>query len=109
MADLVETFPKQGGKSPQRRRRDEWEADKRAGYRAIEGRSGGVCEVRGCDRRAAHHHHKAGRVGPGVNDPDMLMHVCPRCDLRITTEPLWAKGEGYSLDRVPRTSKVVES
>ena len=77
------------------------------GKEAVKRRSRGWCEVRGCDRRAAHTHHKGGRRGPVdvVNDPAMLLHVCAECDLRITTEPAWAKREGYSVDRVPLPSE----
>lgn len=93
------------GLSPRER-----EAEKRAGYRAVDERSRGWCEAPGCDRRAASHHHMAGRVGPGVNDPDLIVHLCLECDLRVTTEPAWAKAEGLSVDRVPRRlSKAVES
>ena len=105
MGDLVETHFKGPRKpSPQKRRRAQWEREKNEGYAVIDVRSGGVCEVDGCTRPATSHHHKAGRVGPGVNHPSMLLHVCARCDLRITTEPEWAKENGYSLDRVSRPS-----
>jgi hypothetical protein len=40
-----------------------------------------------------------------VNHPDMLLDVCAQCDHRITTEPAWAKAEGYSLDRVSLPSE----
>lgn len=63
-------------------------------------RSRGWCEVRGCDNRGRHHHHRGGRVGEGVNDPDMVILLCPQCDHRVTTDPAWAKAEGYSVDRV---------
>lgn len=105
MGDLVETFFK-GPRKPsrQKQRRARWEAEKRAGYRVVDIRSGGQCEVDGCRNRATSHHHKAGRVGPDVNHPSLLLHVCVECDLRITTEPEWAKANGYSVDRVPRPS-----
>ena len=92
--------------SSQKQRRAQWEAEKRAGYQAVDARSRGWCEAKGCDRKATNHHHMAGRVGPGVNDPSVLLHLCGWCDDRITREPEWAKANGYSLDRVPRgTSK----
>lgn len=106
MRRMVSPIPKPG-MSSQRARRRAWEREKRAAYEVVDVRSGGLCEV--CrERRASSHHHRAGRVGPGVNHPSLLLHVCRECDHRITTEPLWAKEHGYSLDRVPRgTSKDV--
>lgn len=107
---MVEPIEKTGVRSTQAKRRRQWEREKAEGYAAVDKRSGGVCEVSGCRRAAENHHHMAGRVGPGVNDPELLKHLCPPCDLRVTTEPEWAKANGLSLDRVPRgTSKDVAS
>jgi hypothetical protein len=109
---MVEPLAKTTGKrSPQQARRAQWEAEKRAGYEIVDARSGGICEVDGCTRKATSHHHRAGRRGPGVNHPSMLLHLCAWCDHRITTDPLWAKEHGYSLDRVslPLAKPVLET
>lgn len=114
MADrMVEPIPKQSGfkqRSPQQQRRAMFEAAFRKGKVAVRKRSGGWCEVDGCDRRATSTHHKAGRRGPVdvVNDPALLMDLCGPHDHRVTTEPAWAKEQGYSLDRVSLpTPKIV--
>jgi hypothetical protein len=101
VADLVEPYPKPEGRSPQRERRRKWEADYRKAREVAKKRSNGVCEV--CRKCAATStHHKAGRVGADVNDPEMLLRVCVWCDHKITTEPAWAKAQGFSVDRTNR-------
>ena len=102
MADLVEPDWKPRAKrSPQRQRRLDFERQYAKARELVRKRSGGVCEV--CrENRATSTHHKAGRVGDGVNAPELLLHVCVWCDHRITTEPEWAKAEGYSVDRTNR-------
>lgn len=105
MSDLVDPIPKQGGRSPQRQRRLDFEREFRKAKAIVRVRSRGWCEVQGCDRKADHTHHKAGRVPntaqgrPNPNDPDLLLDVCVQCDHRITTEPEWAEANGYSMRR----------
>lgn len=112
---MVEPVFKQTGFRQRSRQRDNrllFERAFQAGKRIVRERSKGWCEVDGCDRPATQTHHKAGRRGPIdlVNDPRMLLDVCAPCDHRITTEPEWAKAEGYSLDRVSLPSpKIVAS
>lgn len=95
--------PKQDtGFRPKRRakRMRQFDRDFEAVKPHVRKRSGGICEVRDCTSVGRHHHHRAGRVGEGVNDPDMVILVCPEHDHRITTDPAWAKAEGYSVDRL---------
>lgn len=103
MTRMVEPQPKQDtGFRPKRRakRVRQFDRDFEAVKPIVRKRSGGWCEVDGCDKRGRHHHHRGGRVGEGVNDPHMVILVCPEHDHRITTDPGWAKAEGYSVDRV---------
>lgn len=69
---------------------------------AVAKRSGGFCEARtsACTRFAEHFHHVNGRVGPGVNLPGMILHVCFRCHDFIHGHPLESYKEGWMLKRL---------
>ncbi len=70
---------------------------------AKQGRWDARCEV--CnDRLATELHHKRGRVGDDMIDPNYALGVCPRCHRKITTNPEWAYQNGYSAYRVNQPS-----
>lgn len=84
--------------SAQKQRRRAWEREYKAAREVVKQRAAGRCEI--CKERPdTSTHHKRGRVGPGVNHPDMLMRLCLWCDHKVTTEPQWAYDNGYSIRR----------
>jgi 5-methylcytosine-specific restriction endonuclease McrA len=44
-------------------------------------------------------HHKAGRQGARLTDPDNFAALCSPCHERASTHPLWAYARGLSLHR----------
>ena len=56
------------------------------------------CEM--CGHRAQQVHHRKGRVGALLTDPEFWAPVCARCHDAITNHPHWAIESGYSLSRV---------
>jgi hypothetical protein len=58
------------------------------------------CEVLGCHSESQDIHHRKGRIGALLSDPNFFMAVCRGCHSKIELEPIWAKMKGYSLDRL---------
>jgi hypothetical protein len=50
-------------------------------------RSGGRCEIEGCQRQAQHIHHRKMRSQGGENVATNLLHVCHRCHDNIHANP----------------------
>jgi len=71
---------------------------------AVAKRSGGFCEARtpACAVYATHFHHKAGRVGPGVNLPGMILHACDACHRQIHASPEESYRQGWMVKRLGR-------
>lgn len=59
-----------------------------------------VCEVDGCYQYATEIHHKKGRVGDLLTDPEFFLAVCHEHHRYIEDHPDWAKKYGYSLSRL---------
>jgi hypothetical protein len=57
------------------------------------------CEVCGINK-ADQIHHKAGRVGDDLTDPKNFLAVDDKCHVRIELNPIWAKDNGYSVNRL---------
>ena len=92
---MVEPIEKSGKASPQRKRRANWLREFDAAKPVVSKRSGGWCEVAGCDRPAVLFHHRAGRKVSGANAPERLLHVCLTCHLRVHDQPDWSYTHGY--------------
>lgn len=58
------------------------------------------CEIGGCNKLAAHVHHKKGRIGDLLNDTKYFLAVCQIDHDYIERHPIWAKEKGYSLNRL---------
>ena len=58
------------------------------------------CEVKKCRKDSTDIHHKKGRVGSLLTDDNYFMAVCRGCHSEIELNPIWAKENGYSLDRL---------
>jgi len=58
------------------------------------------CQVKGCKELATEVHHKKGRIGKLLTDISYFLGVCRECHSKIELEPLWAKENGYSLNRL---------
>lgn len=58
-----------------------------------------TCEVRGCNRQATDIHHRRSR-GIYLCDVEYFLAVCRPCHLKIESEVIWAKEQGYSVDRL---------
>lgn len=65
-------------------------------------RSGGFCEARtsACTGFGEHFHHRAGRVGPGVNLPGSVLHVCVSCHRYLHSHPLESYDRGWLVKRL---------
>lgn len=59
-----------------------------------------ICEVKNCKRDSVDVHHKKGRVGSLLIDDNFFMAVCRLCHTQIELNPIWAKKNDYSLDRL---------
>ena len=57
------------------------------------------CEVRGCNRAATDIHHRRSR-GIYLCVVEYFLAVCRPCHLKIESEVIWAKEQGYSVDRL---------
>lgn len=44
-------------------------------------------------------HHKAGRIGKLLYNIKYFLAVCHWCHMEIEANPVWAKANGYSVDR----------
>lgn len=60
------------------------------------------CGIPGCTIKSTDIHHKAGRVGKNLYDPENFLAVCRNCHNYIEMNPLWAKETGYSLSRIKK-------
>jgi len=58
------------------------------------------CEVVGCNKESQDIHHRKGRIGALLSDSNFFMAVCREHHSKIEIEPIWAKKNGYSLDRL---------
>lgn len=72
----------------------------------VASRSQGFCEAQtsACSGFGQHFHHRAGRVGPGVNLPGMILHVCWRCHRYLHTHPLESYERGWLVRRLGRAA-----
>lgn len=58
------------------------------------------CEVRECKLSSNQIHHKKGRIGSLLYNPEYFLAVCSDCHSKIELNPVWAKENGYSIDRL---------
>ena len=58
------------------------------------------CQVKGCKELATEVHHQKGRIGKLLTDINYFLGVCRECHSKIELEPIWAKENGYSLNRL---------
>ena len=73
-------------------------------------RSGGICEhPDGCGDRATHVHHKAGRVGRGVHEPSMLLHLCDPHHRHVHANPEQSYANGSMVSRHGGRAVVVDT
>jgi hypothetical protein len=61
-----------------------------------------ICQVKGCKELPTEVHHKKGRIGKLLTDTSYFLGVCRECHSKIELEPLWAKENGYSLNRLDK-------
>ena len=56
------------------------------------------CEVKDCDKKSTHIHHKNGRRGKMLYDDNYFMAVCNSCHpVRIHENPEWSRAMGYLI------------
>jgi hypothetical protein len=60
------------------------------------------CQVNSCKKLPTEVHHKKGRIGKLLTDTRYFLGVCRECHNKIELEPLWAKENGYSLNRLDK-------
>jgi hypothetical protein len=60
-----------------------------------------VCQVKDCEHQSTDVHHKKGR-GEYYLDETTFLAVCRSHHIAIEKAPLWAKAQGYSLDRLSK-------
>jgi len=58
------------------------------------------CEVRECKSLSNQIHHKKGRIGSLLYNPEYFLAVCSECHSKIELNPIWAKVNGYSIIRL---------
>ena len=58
--------------------------------------------VKGCKGLATEVHHKKGRIGKLLTEISYFLGVCRECHSKIELEPIWAKENGYSLNRLDK-------
>jgi len=58
-----------------------------------------VCEVKGCEKNSTEIHHKKGRIGALLYDPDFFLAVCRKHHNKIENCPKWAYENNYSIKR----------
>jgi len=61
-----------------------------------------ICEVLGCFAKSTEVHHKKGRIGDLLTDERYFMAVCNAHHRVIELNPIWAKNNGYSLNRLSK-------
>lgn len=59
-----------------------------------------ICEVKGCNNKSNDLHHKKSRLGSLLYDEKYFFACCRSCHQKIELNPVWAKENGYSLDRL---------
>lgn len=59
-----------------------------------------MCEVRGCRRFSSEIHHKKGKIGDLLCDTEHFLATCRMCHQKIELNPVWAKENGYSENRL---------
>lgn len=60
------------------------------------------CQVKECKGLATEVHHKKGRIGKLLTDIRYFLGVCRECHNKIELNPIWAKENGYSLNRLDK-------
>lgn len=60
------------------------------------------CQVKSCKGLATEVHHKKGRIGKLLTDMRHFLGVCRECHNKIELNPIWAKENGYSLNRLDK-------
>jgi hypothetical protein len=60
------------------------------------------CQVNSCKKLPTEVHHKKGRIGKLLTDTRYFLGVCRECHNKIELEPLWAKENNYSLNRLDK-------
>lgn len=58
------------------------------------------CQVIGCGKESNQVHHKAGRIGLLLLYTPLWLAVCETCHPKIEENPMWAKNNGYSVNRI---------
>jgi len=61
-----------------------------------------LCEVKFCNNLATEIHHKKGRIGKLLTDIRYFLAVCRECHNKIELNPILAKENGYSLNRLDK-------
>ena len=56
------------------------------------------CKV--CGKESNQIHHAKGRENSLLNDLTYFVAVCGQCHAKIELNPLWAKKNGYSINRI---------
>lgn len=63
-----------------------------------------ICEC--CDAAPSDQiHHKAGRTNRRLILVEFFLATCDPCHKEIEANPVWAKENGYSVDRIPKDLK----
>ena len=60
------------------------------------------CQVNSCKKLPTEVHHKKGKIGKLLTDTRYFLGVCRECHNKIELEPLWAKENNYSLNRLDK-------
>lgn len=53
-----------------------------------------------CGASATDVHHSKGRLGASLTDKAFFVALCRRCHDKVENNPIWAKEQGYSLNRL---------
>lgn len=95
---LVEPIPKQPASSKSARKR-EFDRELEAVKPVVAERSRGWCEFPDCTRWAVTFHHRKGRVGPDVNLPRHIAHLCDACHRHVHSHVTESYGNGMLVKR----------
>ena len=60
------------------------------------------CQLKDCKGLATEVHHKKGRIGKLLTDIKYFLGVCRECHNKIELNPIWAKENGYSINRLDK-------
>jgi hypothetical protein len=66
------------------------------------------CEAKleGCGKVSVEIHHKRGRIGEDLINPDFFLACCQKCHMVIEANPAWAKQNGFSVSRHAKINKA---